>query len=612
MERILVDTKDKLDDLTERLRETDVFAYDTETNGTLDRFKVQLVGASFAGPDEIFEDRAYYVPVLHEEGEQLLPGVLLESIRPIMASKSIEKVCHNAKFDEMVLYRHGLDVQGFGHDTMVMSWLLAEDMARGTKGLKPLTKSVFGVDMTTYEDVISAAPKQRGVDRDYNFARVPLSEALDYAADDAYWCWRLYDKFKPELIKQKLWDAYRHIEGPFTRVLRKMEEEGVSVDLEAIDAADERLPQIMEEVEAQIYKEAGEVFNIGSGKQLGPILYEKMGIGKNVPKTDSGNYKTDKKTLATYAGKHEIVANVLRRKKIQKTHGTFVEGIKKYIGPDGKVHPNFNGTGTVTGRLSGSHPNLQQIEADEVEEIKVRDFFVPSEGNVLVVGDYSQIELRMMAHFSKDKYMIDSFLSGKDFHDETARGMLHVEGDVSRRQRVIAKTLNFGVGYGRGPKGIAEQLGCSQEEAQNFINGWFQAFPGVKAYIHHVHFQARKQGYIRTLSGRKRRLLPDIRSDNWFTRGRAERQAFNTKIQGSAADIIKMAMNSMHEPLLDYNAHLIIQIHDELVIDCPREYADECVVTMKEIMENPLNGKNPLRLPLKTDPAVVESWGKAK
>lgn len=613
MEKKLVQTTSHLDDLLSDLNNTDIFSYDTETNAKVDRFEVSMVGMSFSGPF----DRAYYIPFLHQdEAEQLDIHWTLGELKPFFTDKDKQKICHNVKFDEMVLSRYGIRVEGFGHDTMTMAWLLKEQQARGSKGLKKLAETHLGVRMTTYEEVVDAKKRKRGEAKDFNFAKVALKDALSYAADDAYYCWKLFVKFKEELIQQKLWDAYRYVEGPFNRVLGDMEARGVTIDLDAVEYADKRLPKLLEEVEADIYKQAGEVFNIGSGPQLGPILFEKLGIGKNVPKTKTGNYATDKKTLEIYATKHKIVEDILRRKKIQKTHSTFVEGTKKFIAQDGRIHPRFNGTGTVTGRLSGSNPNLQQIEGDEVEEIKVRNFFVASPGHKLIVSDYSQVELRLMAHFSKDKYMIESFLSGRDFHDEVARRMFHIkdEDEVPRRLRVVAKTLNFGVGYGRGPKGIAEQLDISQTEAQDFIANWFEKFAGVSAYKKYLISQARRQGFIRTLTGRKRRLLPDIQSDDWRLRGRAERQAFNTKIQGSAADLIKMAMNNLHEPLEKYNAHMIIQIHDELVIECPdddnRVY--DCMTEVKSIMENPLNGKNPLRLPLVTEPVIADRWGEAK
>lgn len=607
----LVTSKPGFDRMLEQLFETSIFAYDTETNGTFDIFRMQLVGNSFAWKEED-QYFARYLPLAHDTGEQVPIDYALDALTELYQSINHAKICHHAKFDEKVLSRHGIEVAGRAHCTFVMAWMLAE--GSGSKGLKQLTEKHFGVEMETYEDVISSAPKARGQARDYNFAHVELNSALSYAAADAYWAYRLHELFSSQLHDENLWDAYMHVEQPFVRVLKDIELQGVSIDREKIAYADERLPKIIEEVEASIYEEAGEVFNIGSPGQLGQVLFEKLGIGKNVPKTATGNYSTDKKTLATYAAKHEIVENVLRRKKIKKTHSTFVASLQEHISKDGKIHPSFNGCGTVTGRLSCSSPNLQQIEGDEVEEIKIRDFFVPTPGNRFIVADYGQVELRLMAHFAKDEQMIEAFLSGRDFHDETGRKMYKLTDEdlVAARQRFHAKAINFGIGYGRGEFSIAEQLGCSNVEARGYITSWHEAFPRVKPYIDHVVKQARKTGYVRTLTGRKRRLLPEIRSNDWKIRGRAERQAFNTKIQGSAADIIKMAMIALQPKLTPMDAHICIQIHDELVVEAPIGKEEEVLQTMQGTMERPFNDKNPLRLPLVVDPKIVDKWGDGK
>lgn len=606
----LIQTKESFNKLLSRLENTDIFAYDSETNGTFDRFKVEVVGLSFAWRED--EITAVYLPISHLEGEQVPIDYVLDGLTPLFESKKHEKICHNTKFDEMVLSRYGIEVQGFAHCTFVMAWMLAEDSS--SKGLKQLVLRNYGVEMSTYEDTIQAAPKKRGVDRNFSFAPVRLEDAKEYGAADSYWAYRLFEDFKPELIEQGLWDAYVHIEAPFVRVLRHMEARGVCIDLDNINRADKRLPKIIEEVEASIYEQAGEVFNIGSGQQLGHILFEKLGVGEHVKTTKTGNYSTDKKTLALYASKHQIVRDILRRKKIVKTHSTFVEGLKKFIAEDGKLHASFNGNGTVTGRLNSRSPNLQNIEGDEVEEVKIRSFFVPSPGYRFLVADFGQVELRIMAHCANDTEMINAFLTGRDFHEETARRMFNLseELEVSPRQRFYAKAINFGIGYGRGPFSIAEQVGCSQEEAQAYIDDWKRSFPTVTRYIDYVVKQTRERGYVRTLSGRKRRLLPEIRSNNWAVRTHAERQAFNSRIQGSAADIIKMAMIALEPALEDLGGFICIQIHDELVIEIPDDRAEEGLQTVQRIMENPHNGSNPLRLPLVVDPKIVDNWSEGK
>lgn len=625
MYRYLIQTEEDFELLVEHLKEVDLFAYDVETNAKMSKFEVQLVGISFG-----FDLFCCYIPLLHNSDEPQLDIVkVLEALKPIFEDPEKRYIAHNAKFDEKVLLAYGIDCKGSGDDTYVMSWLLSDDAS--SKSLKNLTHRLLGVKMTTYEEVVSVNTK-RGTVKDYNFANVPLDKALDYAAADAYFTYRLFKRFEAQLIKEKIDAAYNNIERPFVRVLRNIEDAGVHIDQEYLELADKKLPEIVEEVESSIYKEAGEVFNIGSTRQLGDVLFNKLKIGTNVPKTKQGHFSTDKKTLQTYAAQHDIVSNVLRRKKIQKTHSVFVKGLIPHIEKDGRVHPSFNGCGTATGRLSCSAPNLQQIEADEVERIKVRNFFVPSPGHVFVVADYSQIELRVMAHVAKEDNAIQAFKEGKNFHEETAHLAFHIPESepIPPKIKVAAKTLNFGIPYGRGPVSIGEQLGligsCKGQECGNcgkcFVENWFRAFPKVRIFKEKVIEDTRKRGFVRTLSGRKRRL-PNIQksyrrgttNDDRFINAQistAERQAFNTKIQGSAADLIKLAMIALDPKLRELGARIVIQIHDELVVECPNELVDDVKALVKHTMENPLNGKNPLCLPLVTEPSVVERWGDAK
>lgn len=608
--KTLVNTEDDLIRLCGALDETDIFAWDSETNGTFDKEKIELVGLSFAC-EHNNELQSWYVPVGHHEGEQLVITEVLDALQPYLEDDSKEKICHNLKFDESLLALYDINVSGPGNDTYTMAWMLAQD--RAPRGLKDLVLRVLGHRMQTYEEVVESAPRKKGVPRDYNFARVPLDAALSYACEDAYWTYRLYDSLKQDLDKASLFKPYAHVERPFVRVLRNVEAQGVYIDKELVDSADKRLPGLAEESETKIYEMAGEVFNIGAPQQLGRVLFDKLKVGKNVPKTKTGNYSTSEKTLSLYKDRHPIVAEVLKYKKIQKTHGTFVSGTKKGLQKDGRIRPSFDGSGTATGRLSCRNPNLQNVLGSEVEEVRIRDFFIPAPGNKLLVADYGQVELRIMAHLAKDQGMIDAFNSGKDFHEETARKMYHIVAAavVQRHQRVGAKTINFGIGYGRGEKSIAEQIGCSIEEALEYITAWERAFPRVIQYKKHVLNQTRKNGFVTTIAGR-RRNLPNINSFNFGLRGKAERQAFNTKIQGSAADIIKMAMISLEPELKPFDAKMELQIHDELVAEVPEENAEEALETMIRVMENPLNGKNPLCLPLTVDAKIVDRWGDAK
>lgn len=639
--KALLDNKQDFEAVLERLK-TEPFAYDTETNGKFSRFEVSLVGMSFG-----FTDAAYYVPINHIDtsSPQLEMGYVLDSIKPIFETPGRMYVAHNAKFDEMVLGVYGIECLGTGDDTYVMAWLLDESI--GGKGLKNLAKEKLGVTMETYEDVISDAKKIRNVDRDYSFAPVAIKDALSYASDDAYYTLKLYDLFKPQLEEQGLWKAYEKIERPFNRVLRHMEGYGILVDKESLEDANRRFPEIADEIDSLIYEAAGERFNVGARQQLARILFEKLKIRGDftLPRTKSGDYKTDKNVLERLAPQHEIVRNILRRKKIAKTHSTFVVGTKTQIEKDGRVRPSFNGCGTVTGRLSCRAPNMQNVDTKEVEAIRVRNLFVPQPGFRFVVADYSQIELRVLAHLSGDEVMLNAFNSGRDFHDETAREMLKKQGRplaleeaVPGIERTYAKSLNFGIPYGRGPFSVGELLGkpgqCKywlhKDKAtgkwwQNgevlkkpcgdcgkcFIETWFEAFPKVRQFKKKTLMEAKARGFVRTLAGRKRRL-PNLESANPMLKGNAERQAFNTRMQGSAADILKAAMIGM-EPVLDeVNAHMIIQIHDELVVECPEDMCEYVKKEMKRIMEAPVNGKNPLRLDLITNPVIVDRWSDAK
>lgn len=607
--QFLVNTKEDFDAIIEYLKDEDIFGLDTETNGKWSQFQLNLVGISLG-----FDDFCCYIPLTHVEGEQLPLEYVIGKLKPILEDPETRYVCHNTKFDEKVLKIYGIDCQGSGDDTLVLCWLLDEE---GSHGLKAITQRYLGVKMETYEDVIKKQRHRRSTN-DHNFARVSLDDALSYAAADAYFTLRLYRIFRERVHLEKLWDAYINIERPLIRILRDMELRGILIDQRHLKYAAVRYPELMEELAAEIYEEAGEVFNLDSSTQLGPILYEKLGIGTNVRKTATGRYSTDKKTLTIYAGKHHIVENILRRKKIKKTYDVYVKGLSEYVEENGRVYPQFNSTGTVTGRFSGSSPSLQQVQGDEVEEIKVRDFFIPSPGYIFIVGDYGQIELRVMAHFAKDIVAIAAFNSGRDFHNETAREMYGVDTPTAR-QRFFAKALNFGIPYGRGPISVAETLdikvGCKSHDCGEcgacYIQRWFGAFPAVKPYKEALIRRTRSQGFMRTISGRKRRLAHICSPDPKLRFG-AERQAFNTLCQGSAADIIKLGMVQVAPRLKALDAHILIQVHDELVVEAPIENAEKVVEELKEVMEYPLGGLNPLSLPLKFDPKIVEHWSEAK
>jgi DNA polymerase-1 len=609
--KYLIQSKEDFEAVTAYLDQEDIIGLDTETNAKFSKYELGLVGISLG-----FDLFSVYIPLAHIEGEQLDMGYVLEKLRPFLEDPNSRYICHNTKFDEMVFRVYGINCQGSGDDTMTMAWLLKEE---GRHGLKLLVNQVLGYKMQTYEDVVTGEKRKKGERPDYNFALVKMEDALSYAADDAYYTLRLYHRFRAELERQAIFRAYEEIERPLIRVVGMMEWKGLVVDTEAVAAARIKFPSVMSAIEEDILEQAGQPFNVDSPKQLGTMLFDVLKIAKNPPVTKTGQYKTDAKTLAKYEITSPIVERILYRKKVKKTYDVFIEGLQPHI-QHGRVHGTFNPNGAATGRFSSSKPNLQQLQGDEIESIKVRDFFIPSPGNTYVIGDYGQVELRVMAHLAQDEVAIAAFYSGRDFHSETARAMFSLgeHTQPTTRQRFYAKGLNFGIPYGRGPSSVGESLGipgccCGtttfNEEGRKihakgcwtmgcgncgvcFTNKWYEGFPKVGPYKQEVLKECRNRGYVRTLAGRKRRL-PAIKSSDQMIRSGAERQAFNTVCQGGAADIL-------------------LQIHDELVVESPIEHAEEVCHIMNQVLEHPINGTNPLRLPLKFEPVIVDRWSKAK
>lgn len=598
----LVLDQEGLERWVRKLENADIFAFDTETNGTFDRFAVEMVGISLAVDDE-----ACYIPVGHyDKTQQLFLTEVIEALKPFLEDPSKEKVCHNAKFDEMVVEKYGVRVQGPTNDTMVLAWMLNEE----TRALKPLVLKYLDYKMETYEEVVESAPRKKGEARDYNFAKVPLENAISYAADDSLYTLKLFYKLREIAKARKIWGAYENVERPILRVARQMETRGINVDKELITKADENLPGLIDKLEGSIYRHAGKKFNVNSGAQLATVLYDELKITDKPPRTKKGTRITSAKALEKYEALHPIVGEILSKKKLQKLHSTFVKGYANYLAKDGRIHPQFNSIGTRTGRFSSKEPNFQNVVNSEVADVKARNFFIPTEGGRFVVADYSQIELRIIAHFARDEVMMAAFDSGHDFHTETGNLMSKLSG--KQIPRVVAKAINFGVAYGRQAPSIGDSLGIPVEQAQEFIDTWHETYFKAAAYKEYVQAQARKDGFVRTISGKQRWLLPDIQARAYWIRQHAERQAFNTVCQGSAGDIMKIAMIALQPKLDPYNAYIIIQVHDELVIDTPKECAEDVAHTVQHVMENPLKGKNPLRLPLVAEPKIVDHWSEAK
>ncbi len=572
---------------------------DTETTST-EPLSAALVGLSLCSSAE----RAWYVPIGHrDQSGALLPGQLrrqevLDILRPLLEDQKIPKLGHNLKFDYGVLRCQGEDavrLAGPLLDTMVASYLLAPE--RRSHKLDDLCQELLGERLTSFTEVTG------GDKRPDAFAYVGLEEATKYSCEDVYGACRLWDEFRPQLEGEGLAGLYDSMEGPLIAVLADMELAGVTVDPELLAGLSSEFAIKLETLEKNIYQLAGEEFNINSPRQLGAILFEKLKLphGK---KTKTG-YSTDSSVLEKL-GFHELPRAVSEHRNLTKLKSTYIDKLASLVHPETRrVHTSFNQTVTATGRLSSSNPNLQNIPIRTEEGQRIRAAFVPAPGHLFVAGDYSQIDLRVLAHYSGDAALIESFRSGEDIHRRTAAEIFFVSPLlVTAEMRRVAKTINFGIVYGMSSFGLASQLNLSRKEAQTFIDRYFARCPGVKEFMEKVVEEARGQGFVTTLCHR-RRSLPDINSPNRGRREFAERAAINTPIQGTAADIIKLAMLRVEEGLrkAGLGARMLLQIHDELVLEAPSAEAEETSRLVQEIMESVF----PLEVPLAVNMAVGEN-----
>ena len=607
MDRYLVTTKDEFAEMLEELKGATEIAFDTETTG-LNYLTCDIVGASFSDGN-----KGWYVPIGHTTEEEQIPKFLfIDKIKPIMENEEIPKIAHNFKFDYQVYKMTcGIGVKGQWLDTMVASWLNDENQRHG---LKALSKRLLKYDQTDFKDV--AGKKAR-------FQDAELELAGKYASDDAIVTYRLMQYLAPKLEEQKLTRVFFEVEMPFIKVLADMELEGVPVDKEYLEQTGEWVNEEMMRSQQEFWDAVGYPVNLNSPKQLGEALFEKMKCPV-LELTSTGKPSTNAGVLEALARKgYSSAKSVARYKKLSKIHGTYIVGLLNQIQKDGKLHGSFNHTGTVTGRLSSSNPNLQNIPSRD-EETQIKRAFIAPEGYDIINADYSQIELRVMAHFSQDKGMLKAYEEGKDLHiatasllskipyDEFIKAKKRDEGgeELSEadkkclRLRGLAKSVNFGIIYGMGANSLAEGEGISVAEAKKFISDYFKNFSGVDDFIKKTHLTTKKYGYIRTLTGRKRRL-PNIWSDDYALVAGCERQSVNSKIQGSAGDIMKLAMLKLHyEVLPKYDAKLVIQVHDEILIFCPEQNTEECMKEVKEAMINVVK----LRVPLDVDIRSCKNW----
>ena len=589
-----------LDKLVKELREAGSFAVDTETTST-DPMRAELVGISLCCK----ECQAWYVPVGHVSDAMTYEGrvvkgvpreTALAKLKPLLEDPTVGKVGHNIKYDLIVLKRAGIDLQGLRLDTMVASYLT--DPSRLRHNLNEVSLQYLKRKMIPIADVIGKGSKA------ITFSHVPLEAACAYAAEDADITWRLVEVFSRSLRERELEPLYREVEQPLIDVLARMEMAGVAIDSTVFDRLQREIEQRLIGLETEIFELAGEKFTINSPKQLQRILFEVLGLPP-ARKTKTG-YSTDVDVLEQLALEHPLPEKLLEYRTLDKLRGTYVEALPKLVNPDtGRIHTSFNQAVAATGRLSSSDPNLQNIPIRTEMGRRIREGFVPGQpGYRLISADYSQIELRILAHLTADPALKEAFREDKDIHADTAARVFGVNaGSVTAEMRRKAKAVNFGVIYGISPFGLARSLGISQKEAGTFIDRYFEQYPGVRKWIERTKAEALETGYVKTMLNR-RRYVPELHSRIMSTRRAAERIAMNTPVQGTAADVIKLAMLRLDEALAGSRAQMLLQVHDELLVEAPAEEAEATATTMREIMENALE----LDVPLKVDVGIGANW----
>ncbi len=585
-------------DLVERLKGQWAFSIDLETTSR-DCMQASIVGIALSWEDH----EAFYIPVAHTGeggGEQLpLPDVL-EVLKPVLESQMPSKVGQNIKYEWVVLQRHGVSLEGMVFDTMVGSYLC--DPGSQSHGLDRIAKEHLGECMISYEDVTGKGRSQVG------FEQVAVDRAAEYACEDAEVTWRLVPVLKKKLHEENLANLYETLEHPLIEVLARMELRGIGVDAPTLVRLSGEFDGMLAREAEIIYGLAKEQFNIQSPKQLGSILFDKLGL--RVVKKNKTGPSTDVEVLEELALEHPIAEHVLRHRSLSKLKGTYTDALIRLIHPQtGRIHTSFNQTVTATGRLSSSDPNLQNIPIRSEEGKKIREAFIPSEGRVLLSADYSQIELRILAHYSGDAHLCEAFRVGEDVHRRTAAEMFGIPPvEVTPEMRRQAKTINFGIIYGMGAFGLGKRLGIGQKLAKAAIDRYFDRYEGVRRFIEEVTARATERGFSETLLGRKR-AISELASRNRNVRQQGERLAVNTPIQGTAADLIKKAMVDVDGRLREKGLRtgMLLQVHDELVFEVPVEEIDAA----RDVIVSAMEGVWELSVPLVVDVGWGENWAAA-
>ncbi|NQS98497.1 MAG: DNA polymerase I [candidate division Zixibacteria bacterium] len=608
-EYYIIDTPEKLADLLRKLQKAEIFAFDTETTSE-SPMNAELVGLSFS----FTEGEAYYIPC---NGFRLPPGAeiprtfkwfgeevnpttayILSSLQPILEDSAIPKLAQNAKYDMLVLKNYGIEVQGLTFDTMVAHYLL-DPGARG-HGLDALSMKYLRLKKIPTSDLIGSGAKQITMDI------VPIEKVTEYACEDADCAYRLMNMLKANLEEENLQWLFSEVEIPLIPVLLTLERNGVALDTRLLGEMSGELEQLLREIEGDIHRLAGREFNINSPKQLGYILFEELNLPV-IRKTKTG-YSTDESVLKKLSAQDPLPAEILRYRSLAKLKNTYTDALPQLINPrTGRVHTSYNQTVTATGRLSSSDPNLQNIPVRTGIGGRIRAAFIPEKpGWKILSADYSQIELRVLAHLSEDLQLIESFRDDEDIHRRTGSMIFNSPLElVTPEMRRAAKEVNFGVIYGMRDFGLSERLGIPRKRAREFIESYFSSYPQVFQFVEMTIETVRNTGYTETIFGRKRRL-PEINSKNHNIRSNAERIAVNTPIQGSAADMIKLAMIRIHRRMKSEKVEslMIMQVHDELVFEVPEGEVELMVKLVVEEMESAM----PLSVPIRVDVSYGENW----
>ena len=587
----LVDSPEKYDEIVKKLSAAEAFAFDTETTGT-DPIVAELVGMSFS----ITEGEAYYVPVPADKDEA---QKVVETFRTILTDEHTLKIGQNIKYDYLILQNYGVELGGPMFDTMIAHYLLQPELSHG---MDYLAEVYLKYDTIKIESLIGTRGRGQKNMRDLTPAAI-----CDYACEDADVTLRLKNILEKELVIAGADRLFYDIEMPLVRVLAYMERNGARISTDTLQETSRYFTERLLQIEHDIYELAGFSFNIASPKQVGEVLFERMKIVEKAKKTKSGQYSTSEEVLESMRTKHPIVEKILEHRGLKKLLSTYVDALPELINPvTGKIHTSFNQTVTATGRLSSSNPNLQNIPIRNEDGKEIRKAFIPEPGCEFFSADYSQIELRIMAHLSGDENLIEAFRSGEDIHAATAAKIYHVPiEEVTREQRSRAKTANFGIIYGISVFGLAERMNVSRGEAKELIENYFAAYSGVKRYMDESIEVAREKGYIETILHRKR-YLPDINSRNSVVRGYAERNAINAPIQGSAADIIKIAMIEIYRRFRaeGLRSTMMLQVHDELNFSVYPEEREKVQHIVIEAMESAYQ----MQVPLQADFGWGANW----